>query len=276
MPPATHLTSKCPGVCLALQAWHIFFFAPFSLDETRAFCASRTPLCATHKCPSDIMLRVGTLARNIPSFSHAEGLLRIALGVPNLVRTDLGMSHSPEQVVPTARGSTNLAQAEQDVFAAHCEHASGSLHVLAAALVGRSDAPDVVQQAFIIGLKNFAKFAPGTSFQAWMSAIVRNVARNHTRGERRYAKRLQGYSLTTDRETAQAPAIEGINPKLFDAIESLDESERSCFLLRAVRDHSYSEIAAMLDMEEATARSHVFRARKRLLTLLPPTTEAHS
>lgn len=153
------------------------------------------------------------------------------------------------------------------------------MHVLAAGLVGRSDAPDVVQQAYIIGLRCFHEFAPGTSFHAWMSAIVRNVARNHARGERRRSNRTKLFALFAAKPPVAAPRLAHdelgkVDATILAAIESLEEVERSCFLLRSVRDHTYAEIALMFGIEEATARSHVFRARKRLLAKLPSSLEA--
>lgn len=59
------------------------------------------------------------------------------------------------------------------------------------------------------------------------------------------------------------------NPAIFDAsvhraIMSLDEVSRVCLLLRTVGELSYAQIAAITDLNENTAMSHVFRSRRLL------------
>lgn len=156
---------------------------------------------------------------------------------------------------------------------------AGSMHVLAAALVGRSDASDVVQEACIVGLRRYREFAAeGGNFQAWMATIIRHVASNHRRSERRRGLRIAFWSRSREHEVGgwggggavgggagPGGADQSIDASLLAAVESLDEDERVCLLLRVVRGHSYREIGTTLSMPEATVRSHVFRARKRLL-----------
>lgn len=163
------------------------------------------------------------------------------------------------------------AESFQESFA----RIAGSMHVLAAALVGRSDAPDVVQEACIIALRRFAEFQstpvqdPGraaSGFQAWMAQIVRNVSSNHQRGNRRRALRLRLWSSSRTAEVDPPPSDpRTIDPALLEAVESLEENARACLLLRVVQGLSYEAIATTLSMPEATVRSHVYRARNRLV-----------
>jgi RNA polymerase sigma-70 factor (ECF subfamily) len=45
----------------------------------------------------------------------------------------------------------------------------------------------------------------------------------------------------------------------------LPGAQRECLLLRVVGEHTYEEIATILGIPTATARSHVYRARAHLL-----------
>lgn len=59
------------------------------------------------------------------------------------------------------------------------------------------------------------------------------------------------------------------NPEIFDAsvhkaLMGLDEVSRVCLLLRTVGELSYAQIAAITDLNENTAMSHVFRSRRML------------
>jgi RNA polymerase sigma-70 factor (ECF subfamily) len=54
------------------------------------------------------------------------------------------------------------------------------------------------------------------------------------------------------------------------ALKSLSPDARLCLLLNAVEELSYAEIAALLDIPEGTAMSHVSRAKRFLRDRLRP------
>jgi RNA polymerase sigma-70 factor (ECF subfamily) len=163
--------------------------------------------------------------------------------------------------------STQLATFEE-----HVQRSHATLHVLAGALVGRSDAADLVQEACIVGMSRFGAFVPGTNFNAWMGAIIRNLALNHRRGEKRRMFRMRLFSAARPEvaERQHSGPDTASDERLLSVVNSLDDEQRACFLLKVVREHSYAEIGAILAIPEATARSHVFRARKQLLGQLSP------
>lgn len=155
--------------------------------------------------------------------------------------------------------------------------------IVASAVLGdRVEADDVVQEASVIGLAQLDRFTPGTSFEGWMSQIVRNVARNVSRKRARNPASPSGHdNLSTHAARSSRsdpfPALSGDgarpNPAVFDlevqrALQSLDEDSRVCLLLRTVGDFSYAQIAAITEINENTAMSHVFRSRKTLRQLL--------
>ena len=159
-------------------------------------------------------------------------------------------------------------------FAQEFAAASASLRVVAIAQVGRDHADDVVQQAAVVAWARRDRFEPGTDFRAWLSAIVRGVARNERRGERRRTVRhrklgeLQprlGMHESGAQEMGVSGAGVGVSDRaLDDTLNRLSEPQRACLLLRVVLGHSYEEIALITDVPEATARSHVRRARLRM------------
>ena len=157
------------------------------------------------------------------------------------------------------------------------------LRVIAGSECGFAYCDDVVQHAAVIALEQLHKFEPGTNFTAWTAAIVRGVARNQRRSEqRRSAHRSKLAWFTGNRQQSQDDSRVGqqvgadfklskdFDKELRDALDELSPEQRSCMLLRSMLEHSYSEIGEILDMPAATARSHVYRARLRLLDILGP------
>lgn len=190
-----------------------------------------------------------------------------------------------------ARLSTSTSLDPQ-AFSAAYRGAYASLLAVARGQGAGDEADDVVQKAAIVALERLDRFEAGTNFNAWMSAIVRGVARNHRRGRKRMEERhlrLAGaetldhdpYADTPPENPRVRPGVaggdaadprvdfpDGFREDLRNAVERLGPLQGACLVLRAVHGHSYDEIASMLDIPAATARSHVFRARAGLAALL--------
>lgn len=158
-------------------------------------------------------------------------------------------------------GEPPLSESE---FAAAFEAALPTLWCVAAGVLGtRRDVEDVVQNAAVIGLNKLDTFERGTSFVAWMGQIVRNVARNRARQVRRERSTpLEG--RPPEAPAGAEPVTSSFDRRLLEALGTLEETARTCLILRTVREMSYRDIAAVLDIPEGTAMSHVSRARKRL------------
>jgi RNA polymerase sigma-70 factor, ECF subfamily len=166
---------------------------------------------------------------------------------------------------------------------------SRRLWCIAAAVVGdRSRASDVLQESAVIALGKLDEFDPHTSFHAWMGQIVRFTALNE--GRRRQKERPQladpvvmdealpgsviatGRTGPVDSKGALKSGQSEFDDQVTGALKILDETARSCLLLRTVLDLSYREIAETLSIPEGTALSHVHRARKAMREHI----EAHS
>ncbi|MFN9973708.1 MAG: RNA polymerase sigma factor, partial [Phycisphaerae bacterium] len=81
-------------------------------------------------------------------------------------------SSTPEEAVLAAGPQARLSQEE---FVRLLEKCRPALLIVASAVLGdRHEADDVVQEASLIGLASLDRFTPGTSFEGWMSQIVRN------------------------------------------------------------------------------------------------------
>lgn len=167
-------------------------------------------------------------------------------------------------------GSPTLSRDEfADLLRAH----ERLLRVVAAGEVGYDDADDVVQQAAITALHRLDRFERGTDFKAWMCAFVRGAGKNHRRADKRHRERvlrLADRSPRGDSQEVHGGFVEcsEFQAEVRNALETLGPLQRSCFLLKTVMDHAYRDIATMLEIPEATARSHVHRARLKLADAL--------
>lgn len=151
-------------------------------------------------------------------------------------------------------------------------------------------ADDVVQEAAIIALSKFAQFRADSDFNAWIAQIVRHVAHNVFRKERRRRTLPLNDQLKDERGGASdqvqsingphadangdrlALAARGMLPEqqqsfddqVLSALRRVDTTARACLLLRTVECLEYAEISRLLGIPEGTAMSHVHRTREFL------------
>lgn len=121
-----------------------------------------------------------------------------------------------------------------------------------------------MQEAAVIALGKLGEFTPGTSFTAWMGQIVRFVAMNAGRKSGRRDSILRSGAVPGGGEGTLAASDLDLSPPLREALAELEETARTCLLLRIIGGLSYQQISAALGIPEGTAMSHVFRARKTL------------
>lgn len=175
------------------------------------------------------------------------------------------------------RGQTPRAGLTAEEFSARFQAGARVFWTLAAGLLGDpSEAEDVCQEAFLAAHDKRAQFEPGTNFQAWMGRFVRNVAANERR--KRARRRTEASDPFVLDESGPARPIGAADERLFDpddfderllaGLAELGEVPRACLLLRVLREQSYAEIAALLELPEGTAMSHVHRARTALRAYL--------
>jgi len=151
------------------------------------------------------------------------------------------------------------------------------LAVIAVAVSGsKSDAEDIVQQAFTIALQKDETFETEQQFTGWIAAIVRNCALNYRRKTiRRKTYATDPYGMTPTASSVQEqpidqstgeliPGQKSFDDQVLAALNSMKEKARCCLLLRIVQELSYKEISGLMDMSEGTAMSLVHRSKMQL------------
>ena len=161
---------------------------------------------------------------------------------------------------------------------------------LACRLVGRDDAPDVVQEGFLSVYRNLASFRRESRFSTWLYRIVTNAALMHLRSrKRRPVESLEAFLPEFDatgrlRQTPAELQIAARADELIDrrllteeataALDRLPDLYRSAFVLRDLEELSTVEVAQVLGVEPSTVRQRVHRARLMLRGYLSALTGA--
>ena len=134
------------------------------------------------------------------------------------------------------------------------EDHSDELLRYASRLVG-DDAEDVVQEAFLRGLRSYPRLQHGDHLRAWLFRITTTTAFDHT-GKRREVPvaevREEAVELTYDDGTFEA------------IIGELTDANRDALRLRFVDDLAYDEIANRLGCSSDAARRRVSTGIKSL------------
>jgi RNA polymerase sigma-70 factor (ECF subfamily) len=134
-------------------------------------------------------------------------------------------------------------------------------------------ADDVAQEAFVRAWRSLDRFELGRPFGPWVCRIAANLAVNHVRSPRAREVGLpEGHAETPSSDPGPLGAVLDDEAKrvLDAAVAGLPADQRAVFVLRAVEEMSYAEIAESLGLSLGTVMSRLFRARERLAKALSP------
>lgn len=174
------------------------------------------------------------------------------------------------------------APLDADRFTAAFARHGQTLWLIAVAWVGRTDAADLVQETARVAWQRRATCTDPHDLRPWLAQITRNLGANWRRRRRPEPcppedlpdpLAANGHDTPTPRWPTDAEQL-GLSDELARALNQLPETTRACLLLHDVLDHSFPEIAAMLELPENTAASHARRARLALRAALQPTATA--
>jgi len=136
---------------------------------------------------------------------------------------------------------------------------------LAVALVGRWDvAEELVQDAFVTLHGRWDQVSTYESPEGWLRRVVLNRSVSVLR-RRAVEVRLLGRLSRLRERHAESPQVEG---EIWRAVAELPKRQAQVIALMFVEDLTVGEIAAVLECEENTVRTHLRRARQTLATRL--------
>lgn len=166
--------------------------------------------------------------------------------------------------VVAARDASALARVYDEHQAALCSFC----HRL---LGEREAAEDLVHDVFVRLPELIHKLEAGRSLRAFLLAIAANRAKHHLRGASRRRKVAERFACEPSARSAQpdqAAEQRWIASRIALALDGLPHEQRVTFVLAELEGQDAASIASILSIPEATARSRLFHARRKLRDIL--------
>ncbi|MBI3965658.1 MAG: sigma-70 family RNA polymerase sigma factor [Chloroflexi bacterium] len=154
---------------------------------------------------------------------------------------------------------------DRDAFAALVSRHQRSVFNLAFRLLGNyDDASDAAQETFLIAWRRLDSFREEARFSTWLYRIAYNVCLKRLELRRRDGSAgeadLAGEPAPTESAGTQAER----RVLVAEGIATLPLKYRAVVVLFYLREHTYEEIAEILDLPVGTVKTHLFRARQLL------------
>lgn len=169
---------------------------------------------------------------------------------------------SEARVVARLRAGDLTALGE--TYDAHQTH----VRAFARRLVGDdSAAEDLVQDTFIALVQSIARFRGDAPLRTFLLSIAANHARHHVRAavRRRAALgRLATEPSNDDRSPESKTAVRQLAAELTAALDDLPIDQRVAIVLCEVEERTAAEAAQIAGAPEATMRTRVFHAKRKL------------
>jgi RNA polymerase sigma factor (sigma-70 family) len=127
-------------------------------------------------------------------------------------------------------------------------------------------AEEICQEAFCALARQIGAIRKPAQLPAWLYQTTRRLAAMHVRGDQRRVARERLAALMNSTDTDAGPAWQGVEPLLDEALENLEEQDRTAILGRFFRGLSMAEVAEGLGVSEAAAKMRVGRAVEKLRT----------
>lgn len=145
-----------------------------------------------------------------------------------------------------------------------------------------ADGDEAVQDAFVKAYMHLGTFREELPFEIWFTRILINGCLDRLKARRRRERWLAPPVTDAhgiERDPAEYLAAKGASPEeqvlsnerrrqLSGALARLPERQRLIFMLSHYEGRSSREVSALTGLNESTVRVHLFRAIRRLRTLL--------
>lgn len=147
-----------------------------------------------------------------------------------------------------------------------------------------ADADEAVQDAFVKAYVHLGTFREDLPFEVWFTRILTNGCLDRLKARRRRERWMAPPptdAMGVERDPAEYLPARGPSPEdevlmgerrrqLSAALARLPERQRLIFMLSHFDGRTSREVSGMTGLNESTVRVHLFRAIRRLRSLLAP------
>jgi RNA polymerase sigma factor (sigma-70 family) len=151
-------------------------------------------------------------------------------------------------------------------------HAPVVTRVAARILLDAGAVNDVVQAVFIECFRNLRAFRGDAKLSTWLCGVTVRVVSTHRRTEGRHRRRVAALAQEPVAPDGASPERAAVARDQVDqvrvALASVPLQRRAAFVMREVEGLSTRDVAEILEIPEATVRTHVARARRAILAQL--------
>jgi RNA polymerase sigma factor (sigma-70 family) len=144
-------------------------------------------------------------------------------------------------------------------------YADSAIRVASAITRNREMAKDAVQEAFIRVYRNIGSYQSDQPFDPWFYRIVTNECLRLLKKDAPLS-RFEMNDLENNPSIAEA-SFDQLSD-LYDCIQTLDDIHRIPLILKYVKGFTEKEIAEVLELNQNTVKSRLFKGRIKLRELL--------
>lgn len=135
------------------------------------------------------------------------------------------------------------------------------------------DAAETTQEVFLSAYRAIGQFRGDANFSTWLYRIALNHANTRRKSvitRQRRLLPLENMDSASDTQTGPAETLEKkeIRERVQQALNELEPEDAAVILLRDLQDHSYEEVAEVLNLPLGTVKSRLHRARQALKSRL--------
>jgi RNA polymerase sigma-70 factor (ECF subfamily) len=215
-------------------------------------------------------------ARPVPAERAVDA---VGVSLPELPRPDEDSRFAAEVKALVRDGRVGAARERFSVLVGHQQRRASRIayHFLRDA----ADADEAVQDAFVKVFTHIESFREDLPFEVWFTRILINGCLDRQKARRRRARWMAG-SIDGEpgaRSIADVTPNGGVSPEealllrerraqIAAAVGKLPERQRTIFLLCHYDGCSSREVSAVMGLSESTVRVHLFRAVRKLRSLL--------
>jgi RNA polymerase sigma factor (sigma-70 family) len=169
---------------------------------------------------------------------------------------------------------TKVLEGDRNAFAYLVDKYKTMVYSLALRLVkDREEAEEISQDAFIKAYQSLANFKGKAKFSSWLYRIVYNTAISRLRQQPAGRVSLDEPNISDtlyleSKENYDTLSADERKKYLEKALDSLDRDEKMFVILYYYEEKDLDEIASIAGLTKTNTKVKLFRARKKMLTVL--------